>query len=94
MNKAKYLKSLNYSNIVFVGSELVAPAISAEVNNVVVLPNIIDNRLHIVEEHLKEYLTNLYQEDIEGKEDIKHLYKLSSNQIYSTPYVVKGVTLI
>ena len=53
-----------------------------------VLPNIIDNRLHIVEEHLKEYLTNLYQQDIEGKEDIKHLYDITDNQIFSTPYIV------
>jgi hypothetical protein len=48
----------------------------------------IDDRLHIVEEHLKEYLTNLYQQDIEGKEDIKHLYDITANQIYSTPFIV------
>ena len=57
-------------------------------DGVVVLPNIVDDRLHIVEEHLKEYLTNLYQQDIEGKEDIKHLYDITANQILSTPYVV------
>ncbi|MFT5482033.1 MAG: mRNA-degrading endonuclease HigB of HigAB toxin-antitoxin module, partial [Halieaceae bacterium] len=43
---------------------------------------------HIVEEHLKDYLTHLYQRDIEGKEDIKHLYDITDNQIFSTPYVV------
>jgi hypothetical protein len=37
---------------------------------------------------LKEYLTNLYQQDIEGKEDIKHLYDITANQIYSTPFIV------
>ena len=52
------------------------------------MPNIIDDKLHIVEENLKEYLTNLYQADIVGKEDIKHLYDITSNQIYSTPYIV------
>ena len=83
-----YLAQLNYSNIVFVGSEQDAPAIRAAVENVVVLPNIIDDRLHIVEEHLKEYLTNLYQQDIEGKEDIKHLYDITANQIFPTPYIV------
>ena len=83
-----YLAQLNYSNIVFVGSEQDAPAIRAAVDNVVVLPNIIDDRLHIVEEHLKEYLTNLYQQDIEGKEDIKHLYDITANQIFPTPYIV------
>jgi hypothetical protein len=41
-----------------------------------------------VEEHLKEYLTNLYQQDIEGKEDIKHLYDITDNQIFPTPYIV------
>ena len=83
-----YLAQLNYSNIVFVGSEQDAPAIREAVENVVVLPNIIDDRLHIVEEHLKEYLTNLYQQDIEGKEDIKHLYDITANQIFPTPYIV------
>ena len=83
-----YLAQLNYSNVVFVGSERDAPAIRDNIDNVVVLPNIIDDRLHIVEEHLKEYLTNLYQQDIEGKEDIKHLYDITANQIFSTPYIV------
>lgn len=83
-----YLEKLNYSNIVFVGSQEDAPALEKKIKNLVVLPNIIDNKLHIVEEDLKEYLTNLYQADIVGKEDIKHLYDITSNQIYSTPYIV------
>jgi len=90
-----YLAQLNYSNIVFVGSEKDAPAIAENIEDVVILPNIIDNRLHIVEEHLKGYLTNLYQQDIEGKEDIKHLYDITSNQIFSTPFIVnKALPLI
>ena len=84
----RYLEQLNYSNIVFVGSSLDVPAIRENIEGVVVLPNIVDERLHIVEEHLKGYLTNLYQQDIEGKEDIKHLYDITANQIYSTPYIV------
>ena len=83
-----YLNKLNYSNVVFVGSEQDAPAVREYVEDVVILPNIIDDRLHIVEDHLREYLTNLYQQDIEGKEDIKHLYDITANQIFSTPYVV------
>jgi hypothetical protein len=83
-----YLAQLSYSNIVFVGNELDVPSIKENINNVDVLPNIIDDRLHIVEEHLREYLTNLYQKDIEGKEDIKHLYDITSNQIFPTPYIV------
>ncbi|MFT5767354.1 MAG: hypothetical protein ACI9DH_001175 [Halioglobus sp.] len=90
-----YLSKVNYSNIVFVGSGRDAPALQAELENLVVLPNIIDNRLHIVEEHLKDYLTNLYQLDIVGKEDIKRLYDITANQIYSTPYIVnKALPLI
>ena len=90
-----YLAQLNYSNIVFVGSELDAPAMKENIDNVAILPNIIDNRLHIVEDHLKEYLTNLYQQDIEGREEIKHLYDITSNQIFSTPYIVnKALPLI
>ncbi|MEH6549104.1 MAG: glutamate mutase L [Pseudomonadales bacterium] len=83
-----YLTQLNYSNIVFSGSEKDAPTLKGNIENIVVLPNIIDDRLHIVEDHLKEYLTNLYQLDIEGKEDIKNLYDITSNQIFSTPYIV------
>ena len=83
-----YLYNLDYSNIVYVGSEKDAPVLQENIENLVVLPNIIDNKLHIIEENLKIYLTNLYQEDIMGKEDIKHLYDITSNQIYSTPYVV------
>lgn len=84
----EYLAQLNYSNIVFVGSKRDVPAIRENIPDVVILPNIIDNRLHIVEDHLKEYLTHLYQQDIAGKEDIKHLYNITSNQIFSTPYIV------
>lgn len=83
-----YLENLKYSNIVYVGSELEAKELEKNIENLVVLPNIIDNKLHIIEENLKEYLTNLYQSDIEGKEDIKSLYDITTNQIYSTPYIV------
>ena len=84
----EYLDALNYSNIVYVANEFDASDIKDKLPNIVILPNIINNKLHIVEENLKEYLTNLYQADIMGKEDIKHLYDITSNQIYSTPYIV------
>ena len=89
-NLYNYLGQLNYSNAVFVGSAQDAQLMRDNIDNVVVLPNVIDDRLHIVEEHLKQYLTNLYQQDIEGKEDIKHLYDITSNQIFSTPYIVNS----
>lgn len=90
-----YLTKLNYSNVVYVGNETDASIIASTVERLKILPNIIDDRLHIVEQHLKEYLTNLYQQDIEGKEDIKHLYRITGNQIYSTPFVVnKSLPLI
>lgn len=84
----KYLENVNYSNVVFAGSSLDAQYLSSKLEKLVVIENIINNKLHVVEEPLKEYLTNLYQSDIMGKEDIKHLYDLTSNQIYSTPYIV------
>ena len=87
-NLYNYLGQLNYSNAVFVGSAQDAQLMQDNIEDVLVLPNIIDDRLHIVEEHLRQYLTNLYQQDIEGKEDIKHLYEITSNQIFSTPYIV------
>ena len=83
-----YLNKLNYSNIVYVGSSSEVSSLQENINELVVLPNIIDNKLHIIEENLKDYLTNLYQADIVGKEDIKSLYDITSNQIYSTPYIV------
>ena len=83
-----YVEQLNYSNIVYVGTQQDAAMVQENIKDVVVLPNIIDDRLHIVEEHLKTYLTNLYQQDIEGKEDIKDLYDKTANQIFSTPYIV------
>ncbi|MCP4494526.1 MAG: methylaspartate mutase [Gammaproteobacteria bacterium] len=83
-----YLAQLSYSNIVYVGSVQDAPRVKQNIRDIVILPNIIGDRLHVVEEHLKLYLTNLYQQDIEGKEDIKHLYDITDNQIFSTPYIV------
>ncbi|EAW33190.1 glutamate mutase, mutL [marine gamma proteobacterium HTCC2143] len=87
-NLYNYLEKLNYSNVVFSGSASDAANLQEHVDDVVILPNIIDSRLHIIEDHLKEYLTNLYQQDIEGKEDIKNLYDITANQIFPTPYIV------
>lgn len=83
-----FLDNLNYSNVVFAGTTQDEKYLKERIKNLVVVDNIINNKLHVVEEPLKEYLTNLYQADIMGKEDIKHLYELTSNQIYSTPYIV------
>ena len=84
-----YLAKLQYSNIVYVGNAPDGADLRARLGEkLVVLPNVVDGRLHIVEGHLKDYLTNLYQQDIEGKEDIKHLYEISANQIFPTPYIV------
>ncbi|RXK14190.1 methylaspartate mutase [Halarcobacter mediterraneus] len=84
----KFLDGLNYSNIVYVGSEKDSAFLKENIQNLSILPNIINEKLHVEEENLKEYLTNLYQADIMGKEDIKHLYNITSNQIFSTPYIV------
>ena len=83
-----YLEGVKYRNIVYVGSRADESFLRENISNLKVLHNIITNKLQIYEEELKEYLTNLYQEDIVGREDIKHLYKLTANQIFSTPYIV------
>ena len=83
-----YLEKVNYQNIVYVGSNSQNDFLSDNIKDLKLLGNIINNKLQMEEDNLKEYLTNLYQEDIVGKEDIKHLYDLTNNQIYSTPYVV------
>jgi len=83
-----YLKNVKYQNIVFVGNRNDEIFLQEHLKNLTVLPNIVGDKLQIEEDELKTYLTNLYQADITGKEDIKKLYELTSNQIYSTPYIV------
>ncbi len=83
-----YLQRLNYSNIVYVGSEANVSFMKENIENIVILQNIVNNKLQVREEELKSYLTNLYQADIIGKEDIKELYHITANQIFPTPYVV------
>jgi len=84
----RYLEKVNYQNIVYVGSERSVPFLEENIDNIVVLENIISDKLKIRETALKNYLTDLYQADIMGKEDIKQLYAITANQIYSTPYIV------
>ena len=83
-----YINNLNYSNIVYAGSQKDAKKFQDNIKDIKILPNIITNKLHVNETELKEFLTNLYQADIVGKEDIKDLYQITSNQIFSTPYIV------
>ncbi len=83
-----YLKAVPYQNIVYVGSNSDTVFLKENLKNLVLLENIISNKLKIQEEALKNYLTDLYQADIMGKEDIKQLYAITANQIYSTPYIV------
>lgn len=84
----KYLETVNYQNIVYVGTRKNRDFLKEHIANIVVLENIISDKLKIQEEALKGYLTDLYQADIMGKEDIKQLYEITSNQIFSTPYIV------
>lgn len=86
----RYLTDVNYQNIVYVGNRADGEFLERQIANLVVLPNIIGDKLQVQEEELKAYLTNLYQSDIEGKEEIKKLYEITSNQIYSTPYIVNN----
>jgi len=83
-----FLNTVQYNNIVYVGTKQDAPYLSEHIDQLKVFENIITNKLHVNGTELKTYLTNLYQMDIVGKEDIKHLYEITANQIYSTPYVV------
>ncbi len=85
-----YLKEVNYQNIVYVGNAENRAFLNKNIDDLIILKNIIGDKLQVVEDELKEYLTNLYQADITGKEDIKKLYEITSNQIYSTPYIVNN----
>ena len=81
-----YLEKVNYQNIVYVGSKAECTFFEMKnIKNVVMLENIISDKLKIQEEALKNYLTDLYQADIVGKEDIKavvcHYFK--SNFFYT-----------
>jgi len=83
-----YIQGVQYQNIVFVGSKQNRQFLEDNIKDIVVLDNIISDKLQIHEEALKNYLTDLYQSDIMGKEDIKELYAVTDNQIFSTPYIV------
>ena len=83
-----YLKALNYQHIVYIGNINDQTLMRDKIDNVVILKNIINKKLQVNEDELKNYLTNLYQQNIIAKEEIKHLYDLTTNQIYSTPYIV------
>lgn len=83
-----FLNRVLYSNLVYVGSLEERERIREFFPEAVVLENIIDDKLKIREGELKHYLTDLYQADIVGKEEIKRLYEVTANQIFSTPYVV------
>ena len=83
-----YLSKVNYQNIVYVGSKQDRVFLETHIDNIVILENIISNTLKIQEQALKSYLTDLYQADIVGKEDIKQLYEITNNQIFSTPFIV------
>jgi len=83
-----YLEGVRTQNIVYVGSDSDRNFFENNVENIIILENIISEKLKIREEALKQYLTDLYQADIMGKEDIKQLYAITANQIYSTPYIV------
>jgi len=84
----EYLQKLNYHNIVSACNSEDEKFLKANIDNLVTVKNILNQKLKIDEKELKEYLTNLYQKDIMGKEDIKQLYEITSHQIYPTPYVV------
>ncbi|WP_201352960.1 glutamate mutase L [Hydrogenimonas urashimensis] len=83
-----FLEKCTFQNIVYVGSADERNFLSGHIRRLVVLENIITEKLKINERALKTYLTDLYQADIMGKEDIKQLYEITANQIFSTPYVV------
>lgn len=84
----KYLDQVKYQNIVYVGSKQNTEFLEQNIKDIKILNNIITNKLQVNEDELKSYLTNLYQADIVGKEDIKELYSITNNQIFSTPYIV------
>ncbi len=84
----KFLAQCTYQNIVHAGGAEDRPYLAEHLPSLVPIDNILDARLKLREDPLKRYLTDLYQADIMGKEEIKELYAVTANQIYSTPYIV------
>jgi len=84
----EYLGRFRYQNIVHAGNDRERAFLEEHFPDLVTLPNILDAKLAMHEAPLRHYLTDLYQADIVGKEDIKELYAITANQIYSTPYIV------
>ncbi|WP_457597041.1 glutamate mutase L [Hydrogenimonas sp.] len=83
-----FLANVRYDNIVYAGNDIDAKFLASRIPELVVLPNLLNDRLKLDEKPLKTYLTDLYQADIMGKEEIKRFYDVTANQIYPTPYVV------
>ena len=83
-----FLSEIHYQNIVYAGSADDRAYLTDVIPGLVVLDNILDDKLRLEEPELKTYLTDLYQSDIMGKGEIKELYAITINQIYSTPYIV------
>jgi hypothetical protein len=83
-----FLERFSYQNIVYVGSADEAGFLQERIPRIVMLGNILTDKLKMDETALRTYLTDLYQSDIMGKEEIKELYDITANQIFSTPYIV------
>jgi len=83
-----FLEQFTYQNIVHVGSADEAEFLQERIPRIVLLGNILTDKLKMSEATLSTYLTDLYQSDIMGKEEIKELYDITANQIFSTPYIV------
>jgi hypothetical protein len=83
-----FLGRFAYQNIVHVGNKEEREFLRRHFPDIVSLDNILSDKLKLNETALRTYLTDLYQSDIMGKEEIKELYDITANQIYPTPYIV------
>jgi hypothetical protein len=83
-----YIKKLKCSHVVYAGSEHNTSFVRDNLDDVIFVKNILNNKLKLKDKELSDVLIKLYTNDIVGKSFIKKIKKITSNDIFPTPYVV------
>ena len=89
-----YLDRLNYSNIVYVGSSTQIEFLKGNIPNLVVLPNIIDNKLYMNEDELKRVFNKSLPTRHYGKRRYKtSLWTHFKSDIFNSIYCKSVITI-
>lgn len=82
------LDSFPYEKIVFAGHQQAYMKIKERFNELVFVPNLLDESIVPTNDELPEYVRNNYIDDIVGKKEIQELKVISDVEILPTPLIV------